>query len=91
MDSGQEMRSEPGARRDVRGEESEDFEFRAGQEIPEQRGCNHALSGPRSQLLYESKRTVWNKSQTVDPISFSTGSCNKYHTVRPQTLDTYFP
>lgn len=31
------------------------------------------------------------KSQTGDPISFSTGSCNKYHTVGPQTLDILLP
>lgn len=31
------------------------------------------------------------KSQTGDPISFSTGSCNKYRTVGPQTLDILLP
>jgi hypothetical protein len=36
---GQEMGSEPGARRNVRSEESEDLEFRAGQETPQQRGA----------------------------------------------------
>lgn len=87
MASGQEMGSEPGARRDVRGEESEDLEFRAGQETPKWRGCNHAGSGPTNLRGPCGKK----KKQTGDPISFSTGLCNKYHTVRPQTLDTYFP